>query len=127
MRSDSFRVVIRQKNVTSSGRMSTHMLSVPARSIGVHGNSLIEPHCWSQFWVLGVWSPIRTELPLRRNRSKTMSRPSYSEIIPIVRSHLSTSWGHSVIGKFVGRNPNAWPPCAYRCISTGTPAFLRAM
>jgi hypothetical protein len=27
----------------------------------------------------------------------------------------------------LGRSPNACPPCAYKCISTGTPAFLSAM
>jgi hypothetical protein len=27
----------------------------------------------------------------------------------------------------VRRNPNACPPCTYKCISTGTPAFFSAM
>jgi hypothetical protein len=32
---------------------------------------------------------------------------TYSELIPIVRSHLSTKSGHSVIGNPVRRSPNA--------------------
>ena len=51
----------------------------------------------------------------------------YSEIIPIVASHVSTNSGHRDTGSFVRRSPNAWPPCAYKCISTGTPAFFNAM
>ena len=49
------------------------------------------------------------------------------EIIPIVRSHVSTSSGHLVIGYFVRRSPKACLPSAYKCISTGTPAFFSAM
>jgi len=52
---------------------------------------------------------------------------TYFEVIPIVPSHVSTNRGHSVIGNFVRRSPNAWPPCAYKCISTGTPAPFSAM
>ncbi len=44
-----------------------------------------------------------------------------------VLSHVSTNRGHRVIGKLLGRNPNACPPCAYKCISTGTPAFFNPM
>jgi len=44
----------------------------------------------------------------------------YSEIIPIVLNHFSTNAGHCVMGNFMGRSPNACPPCAYKCISTGT-------
>ena len=51
----------------------------------------------------------------------------YSGIILIVPSHVSTNCGQPVIGSFVGRSPNACPPCAYKCISAGTPAFLSAM
>ena len=57
----------------------------------------------------------------------TESLIGYSEIMPIVFSHVSTSCGQFVIGRFVRRSPNACPPCAYRCISTGTPAFFSAM
>ena len=38
------------------------------------------------------------------------SRNSYSEIIPIVRSHVSTNRGHLVTGNFVRLSPNACPP-----------------
>src|SRR5690348_12485024 len=51
----------------------------------------------------------------------------YGEIIPMVRNHVWTSPGHLVMGYFVGRNPKACLPSAYRCISTGTPAFSRAV
>jgi len=54
------------------------------------------------------------------------SRTDYSEIIPILFSHVSSNGGHPVIGIFVRRMPNPWPPCAYKCISTGTPAFFSA-
>src|SRR5678816_1811255 len=47
-------------------------------------------------------------------------------VIPIVCSHVSTSRGQSVIGFSVCRKPNACPPCAYRCISTGAPTFAAA-
>ena len=47
----------------------------------------------------------------------------YFEIISIVRSHCSTNGGQPVIGKFVGRSPNACPPFTYKCSSTGTPPF----
>ena len=50
----------------------------------------------------------------------------YSGVIPMLTSHLSTKRGHSVIGIFVRRSPNPWPPCAYKCISTRTPAFFSA-
>src|SRR6266436_4678385 len=59
--------------------------------------------------------------------SRMRSQSTYSEIIPIVPSHVSTNCGHPVIGNFVRRSPNACPPCAYKCISTGTPAFFSAM
>jgi len=55
----------------------------------------------------------------RRNR--------HFEMTPIVISQVSTSLGQSVIGNFVGRNPKACLPSAYKCISTGTPAFSSAM
>lgn len=51
----------------------------------------------------------------------------YSEITAIVRSHVSTSQGHLVIGKFVRRSPKPCLPSANRCISAGTPAFFSAM
>ena len=51
---------------------------------------------------------------------------TYFEVMPIVPSHVSTNRGHSVIGNFVRRSPNACPPCAYKCISTSTPAFFSA-
>lgn len=51
----------------------------------------------------------------------------YLEIIPIVFSHVSTNCGHCVMGSCVRRSPKACPPFAYKCISTGTPAFFRAM
>jgi len=35
---------------------------------------------------------------------------TYSGIIPIVLIHFSTNSGHPVIGNFVRRSPNAWPP-----------------
>lgn len=38
------------------------------------------------------------------------SRTSYSEVIPILFSHVSTNGGHPVIGIFVRRMPNPWPP-----------------
>ncbi len=50
-----------------------------------------------------------------------------SDVIPMVRSHVSTNSGHLVIGCSVRRSPNACPPSAYKCISTGTPAFFSAM
>src|ERR1039458_4342648 len=53
-------------------------------------------------------------------------RYTYGEITPIVRNHVSSSSGHRVIGKFVGRSPKACLPSAYKCISTGTPAFFSA-
>jgi hypothetical protein len=34
----------------------------------------------------------------------------YFEVIPIVFSHVSTNWGHPVIGNFLRRSPNACPP-----------------
>ena len=40
------------------------------------------------------------------------SRSSRLQIIPIDRSHVSTSCGHCVAGNFVRRSPKAWPPCA---------------
>lgn len=54
------------------------------------------------------------------------SGTNYSEIIPILFSHVSSNGGHPVIGIFVRRMPNPWPPRAYKCISTGTPAFFSA-
>ncbi len=62
-----------------------------------------------------------------KGASSYAAQSTYSEIIPIVPSHVSTNSGHPVIGNFVRRSPNACPPCAYRCISTGTPAFFSAM
>ena len=41
-------------------------------------------------------------------------RRTYSEIIPIVPSHVPTNRGHSVMDSFVWRSPNPWPPCAYK-------------
>jgi len=38
------------------------------------------------------------------------SRTNYSGIIPILFSHVSTNGGHPVIGIFVRRMPNPWPP-----------------
>ncbi len=38
------------------------------------------------------------------------SRTNYSEVIPILFSHVSTNGGHPVIGIFVRRMPNPWPP-----------------
>jgi hypothetical protein len=52
---------------------------------------------------------------------------NYGEINPMVRNHVSTRSGHLVIGSCVRRNPKACLPCAYRCISAGTPAFIRAI
>ena len=49
------------------------------------------------------------------------------ESMPSVLSHVSTRSGHAVMGNFVRRRPNACPPCAYKCISAGTPAFWSAM
>ena len=60
---------------------------------------------------------------VRQQRSKE----AYFEVIPIVSSHFSTNWGQAVIGNLVRRRPKACPPCAYRCISAGTPAFFSAM
>lgn len=48
-------------------------------------------------------------------------------IMPIVISHLPISHGQFVIGRFVRRSPKACPPCAYKCISTETPASFSAM
>ncbi len=48
-------------------------------------------------------------------------------IIPMVLIHVSASAGQRVIGFDVGLSPNAWPPWAYRCISTGAPAFFSAV
>ncbi|PAV69665.1 hypothetical protein WR25_19195 [Diploscapter pachys] len=43
--------------------------------------------------------------------------------MPISRSHCLSAPGHSrVTGSAVGRIPKAWPPLAYRRMSTGTPA-----
>ena len=53
-------------------------------------------------------------------------RSPYSEIIPILPNQVSTNWGHLVTGSPVRRSPNACPPLAYKCISTGTPAFFSA-
>ena len=50
----------------------------------------------------------------------------YRPIMPIVRSHVSTSCGHPMMGDSVGRSPNACPPFTYTCNSAGTPAFLSA-
>lgn len=50
----------------------------------------------------------------------------HSGSTPIVCSHVSTRRGHRPIGSLGLRRPKAWPPCAYRCISVGTPAFCRA-
>ena len=52
---------------------------------------------------------------------------SYFAIIPIIPSQVSTNSGHFVTGNFVLRSPKACPPCAYKWISTGTPAFFSAM
>lgn len=52
---------------------------------------------------------------------------NYGEVIPIVRSHLSTNSDHLAVGSFVRRNPNACLPSGYGCISTGTPARINAM
>ena len=56
-----------------------------------------------------------------------VARQTKAAQIPIVPSHVSTNSGHRVTGNFVRRSPNAWPPCAYKCISTGTPAFFSPM
>jgi len=50
----------------------------------------------------------------------------YSGIIPSVPNHVSTNRGHCAIGNLLVRRPKACPPCAYRCISVGTPAFCSA-
>ena len=52
--------------------------------------------------------------------------PSSGPSTPMVCSHCSTSAGQRPMGSLVGRSPNAWPPCAYKCISVGTPAFCSA-
>ena len=54
-------------------------------------------------------------------------RGGYFGIMPILASQLSANSGHLVMGKLVRLNPNACPPFAYKCISTGTPAFLNAL
>lgn len=46
--------------------------------------------------------------------------------MPIVLIHASARLGQRVIGFDEGRSPNACPPCAYRCISTGTSACFSA-
>jgi hypothetical protein len=51
----------------------------------------------------------------------------YCGVIPIVFSHVSANRGHWLIGNLLGFKPNACPPCAYKCISTGTPAFFKLM
>jgi hypothetical protein len=63
----------------------------------------------------------------RKRKSKSSENTNHFGIIAMVPSQVSTNRGHPVIGNFVRRSPNAWPPCAYKCISTGTPAFFRAM
>ena len=80
-------------------------------------------NCWLRSFAALRMTTFCRELNFRLVRCLT----TYSEIIPIVSSHVSTNWGHAVIGSGVGRSPNACPPSAYRCISTGTPAFFRAM
>src|SRR5438105_4694310 len=62
-----------------------------------------------------------------RKPSPSCALSTYFEVIPIVFSQVSNSCGQSVIGNFVRRKPNACPPSAYKCISTGTPAFFSAM
>ncbi len=62
-----------------------------------------------------------------RNPLWTTDGRAYSGTIPMVLSQISTSAGHPVIGRLVRRSPKAWLPCAYRCISAGTPAFWSAM
>ena len=52
--------------------------------------------------------------------------PLYPQQIPSPTSQVATNGGHSVIGSFVCRSPNACPPCEYKCISAGTPAFCNA-
>lgn len=47
-------------------------------------------------------------------------------MMPIVRNQTSPCTGQLVMGNSVRRNPNAWPPFAYRCISAGTCAFHNA-
>ena len=63
----------------------------------------------------------------RKGSFLRMKKRTYFEITPIVPSQVSTSSGHRVIGNVVGRNPKACLPSAYKCISTGTPAFFSAM
>ncbi len=70
----------------------------------------------------------RKMLRIRREKSRKgalRGHLRYSDVIPIVRSHASTDRGQSVTGNEVRRKPNACPPCAYRCISAGTPRFLQ--
>src|SRR5215472_16414066 len=64
---------------------------------------------------------------LQAGSDEPLKRAVYGAITPIVRTHLSTSSGHLVIGKFVRRIPKPCLPSAYKCISAGTPAFFNAM
>src|SRR6266481_10057968 len=50
-----------------------------------------------------------------------------SMLIPFLLLLRRSLQDHRVIGSSVRRSPNACPPCAYKCISTGTPAFFSAM
>ena len=89
---------------------------------GSANNSMVVP---SRFIANWDSSSIADRRAYGRRRA-TMSSNSY-EVIPIVSSQVPINRGHPVIGSSVRRSPNACPPCAYKCISTGTPAFLSAM
>src|SRR2546422_10109853 len=50
-----------------------------------------------------------------------------SAIVPFLFSLRRSLQDHRVIVSSVRPSPTACPPCAYQCISTGTPAFFSAM
>jgi hypothetical protein len=65
--------------------------------------------------------------PRRKPRNARCQSPSYWLSTPMVYSHCSTNAGQWPMGRLVERKPKACPPCAYKCISTGTPASFSAM
>jgi hypothetical protein len=64
--------------------------------------------------------------PSLRDLGTTTNAPNYQNIEygGLAPTSLSNR-GHPVTGNFVRRSPNAYPPCAYKCISTGTRSLLQ--
>jgi hypothetical protein len=60
--------------------------------------------------VCAFTSPFPASVSDKEMFQQLTSRTNYSEVIPMLFSHVSTSGGHPVIGIFVRRMPNPWPP-----------------